>query len=111
MKDGLKTQKKRKGAEGVPTPEQVVAARLQLGLTQAQAAALVRSPARTWMAWESPEGTKDQRYMHPGLWELFRIKSLILENETFAEAADKVGGGNVNELTLNYLTHILSSNE
>jgi len=68
-------EKKRKGAEGVPTPEEVAAARLELGLTQTEAAALVRSPMRSWRAWEAPEGTEGQRYMHPGLWELFLIKT------------------------------------
>lgn len=75
MKHQEKVEKKRKGAEGVPKPEQVLAARLELGLTQTEAAALVRSPMRSWRAWEAPEGTEGQRYMHPGLWELFLIKT------------------------------------
>ena len=75
VKHQPKAEKKRKGAEGVPTPEQVAAARVELGLTQMQAAALVRSPMRSWRAWEAPEGTGGHRYMHPGLWELFLIKT------------------------------------
>ena len=80
VKHEQKTQKKRKEAGGVPTPEQVAAARLQVGLTQAQAAALVRSPERNWRAWEAPEDTENQRYMHPGLWELFLIKTAAIRD-------------------------------
>jgi hypothetical protein len=79
VKHQQKVEKKRKGAEGVPTPEEVLAARLELGLTQTQAAALVRSPMRSWRAWEAPEGSEGQRYMHPGLWELFQMKAVGLK--------------------------------
>jgi putative transcriptional regulator len=52
-----------------PTPEQIKKARLDAGLTQAQAAALVYSELRAWQYWE-----KGDRSMHPAFWELFNIK-------------------------------------
>ena len=57
-----------------PTPAEVRAAREAAGLTQTQAAALVRATARNWQQWEQTEGSNARR-MHPGLWELFRIKT------------------------------------
>lgn len=57
-----------------PTPVEVRAAREAAGLTQAQAAALVHATARNWQQWEQVEGT-NARKMHPGLWELFRLKA------------------------------------
>ena len=39
-----------------PTPAEVRAAREAAGLTQTQAAALVRATARNWQQWEQPEG-------------------------------------------------------
>lgn len=53
-----------------PTPDDVRAARAAAGLTQTAAAALVRSSMRAWQSWEG-----GQREMHPGLWELFQIKT------------------------------------
>lgn len=53
-----------------PTPEQIRAAREATGLSQPAAAALVYSTRRTWQDWEAGIAR-----MHPGLWELFRIKS------------------------------------
>ena len=53
-----------------PTPEEVKAARLRLGYTQAQAAAVIYCGYRAWAEWES-----GNRKMHPGLWELFNIKT------------------------------------
>lgn len=53
-----------------PTPEQVLAARTAAGLTQTQAGDLVHSSCRAWQQWEAGD-----RNMHPGLWELFMLKS------------------------------------
>lgn len=53
-----------------PAPEQVRAARDAAGLTQTAAAALVYSTLSAWQRWEQGD-----RRMHPGLWELFRIKT------------------------------------
>jgi len=57
-----------------PSPAEVRAARDAAGLTQAQAAALVHATARNWQQWEQEEGSNTRR-MHPGLWELFRLKT------------------------------------
>ncbi len=54
-----------------PSPDQILAAREAAGLTQAQAAAVVLTPRRTWQDWE-----RGVARMHPGLWELFRLKAL-----------------------------------
>jgi len=53
-----------------PAGPDIAAARAKAGLTQPQAAALVHSTARRWREWESG----DYR-MHPGLWELFLIRT------------------------------------
>ena len=52
-----------------PSPEEIKAARSLAGLTQTGAAELTLSNLRTWQQWEAGD-----RRMHPGLWELFRIK-------------------------------------
>lgn len=52
-----------------PTPAQVRVAREGAGLTQTQAAELIHGTLRAWQEWEA-----GNRRMHPGLWELFRIK-------------------------------------
>ena len=57
-----------------PQPAEIIAGRGAAGLTQTQAAQLVRSTLRTWQQWEAGD-----RRMHPGLWELFRIKSALIE--------------------------------
>ena len=57
-----------------PSPCEIRAAREAAGLTQSQAAGLVHASARNWQQWEQAEGSNVRR-MHPGLWELFRIKS------------------------------------
>lgn len=54
-----------------PCPAQILAARESAGLTQEQAAELVHAGGRrTWQDWE-----RGVARMHPGLWELFRIKT------------------------------------
>lgn len=59
-----------KGLSANPSPKQIKEARAVAGLTQTQAAALVHSTVRRWQDWEA--GTYR---MHPGLWELFQIKT------------------------------------
>ncbi|MFM0197778.1 XRE family transcriptional regulator [Paraburkholderia strydomiana] len=59
----------------IPTPDEVLAARQAAGLTQTQAAELVHSKLRAWQCWEATPGTPEHRRMHPGLWELFLIKT------------------------------------
>ena len=58
-----------------PTAAEVRAAREAAGLTQAQAASLVYASLRNWQQWEQGEGSSSSRRMHPGLWELFMIKT------------------------------------
>lgn len=53
-----------------PKPGEVRRMRESLGLTIAQAADIVRSTPTAWEAWEEGE-----RRMHPGLAELFRLKT------------------------------------
>ncbi|WP_288076578.1 helix-turn-helix domain-containing protein [Pseudomonas sp.] len=53
-----------------PLPEEIRAAREASGLSQTAAAELVHSKLRTWQQWEAGD-----RKMHPGLWELFRLKT------------------------------------
>lgn len=58
-----------------PTPAEVRAARETARLTQTEAAALVHGTLRAWQGWEAPAGEPAARRMHPGLWELFRLKT------------------------------------
>lgn len=53
-----------------PSPSEIRAARKSVGLTQAQAAALIHSTSRAWQMWEAGD-----RAMHPAFWELFQIKT------------------------------------
>lgn len=53
-----------------PSGPQIAAAREKAGLTQAAAAALVHSTARRWREWESGDYS-----MHPGLWELYLLRT------------------------------------
>lgn len=55
-----------------PSPDEIRTARKAAGLTQAAAAATIQSTRRTWQDWERGVAT-----MHPGMWELFKIKSKI----------------------------------
>ena len=59
-----------KGPSSNPSPEQIRASREAAGLSQSAAAVLIHSTLRTWQDWEAGKAR-----MHPGLWELFRIKS------------------------------------
>lgn len=58
-----------KGPFSNPTAADVREARQSAGLTQTQAAELVRGTMRAWQEWEA-----GNRRMHPGLWELFLLK-------------------------------------
>ena len=62
-----------------PTPEQIRAARLQTGQTQAQAAAMVYRPdSARWREWE--RGAPTGRVIDPAVWELYLIKSKLRVN-------------------------------
>lgn len=54
----------------IPYPTEIKAAREAAFLTQTKAAALVCSKLRTWQDWEAGKAR-----MHPGLWELFKLKT------------------------------------
>lgn len=53
-----------------PTPQEVLEARTRAKLTQPQAADVVYVTRRTWQNYEAGSCP-----MHPGLWELFNIKT------------------------------------
>jgi len=53
-----------------PTPAEIRQARELAGISQTAAAALISSTLRPWQDWEAGKAR-----MHPGLWELFRIKT------------------------------------
>ena len=61
-------------AKANPTPAEVRAAREAAGLTQSQAAALIYSNLRSWQNWENDHPV-DGRKCHPGLFELFLLKT------------------------------------
>lgn len=56
-----------------PKPSEILAAREAAGLTQTQAAELIWGTLRAWQDWET-DGDQNRR-MHPGLFELFLIKT------------------------------------
>jgi DNA-binding transcriptional regulator YiaG len=68
----------------VPNPEQILQARKDAGLSQPAAAALIYSKKRTWQDWEL--GVTP---MHPGLWELFRIKSALIARDSINQTASR----------------------
>ncbi len=53
-----------------PAPLAIRRARLMLGLTQAQAGALIYRTGRSWISWES-----GARQMDPLMWEVFLERS------------------------------------
>ena len=53
-----------------PVPDDIRAARTAAGLTQTKAGDLVHASLRTWQQWEAGD-----RKMHPGLFELFKLKT------------------------------------
>lgn len=59
-----------KGRSANPAQENIRALRKAEGLTQTDAATLIHSSLRTWQDWEA-----GVTRMHPGLWELFKIKA------------------------------------
>ena len=60
-----------------PAPAAIQAARETTGLTQTEAARLVHSSLRAWQQWEAGD-----RRMHAGLWELFRLKTALIERRS-----------------------------
>jgi len=70
-----------KGPSSNPHPAEIRAAREEAGLTQSQAAALVHSSPRNWQQWEDATGGTNARRMHPGLWDLFRIRAGLIPSD------------------------------
>jgi len=63
-----------------PLPATIKRGRELAGMTQAQAAALLFTSARVWAQWESETATVSHRRMHPSFWELFLIKTGLIDN-------------------------------
>lgn len=53
-----------------PTANRILSARVELGVTQAEAARLALVSVRTWQKYEQGE-----RAISPPVWELFRIRA------------------------------------
>jgi hypothetical protein len=58
-----------------PTPQDVRDARAAAGHSQSLAAAIIHGTLRAWQGWEADESAPDHRRMHPGLFELYMIKT------------------------------------
>ena len=54
----------------MPSPSDIRESRLSIGLTQAQAGAIIGATRRTWQDWEA-----GRRNMPPAKWELFLLKT------------------------------------
>lgn len=61
---------RRRSSGSSPAPADIRAARERAGLTQADAAERIHGKLRTWEDWEGGRAK-----MHPGLFELFLIKT------------------------------------
>lgn len=70
--------KRNPGPDANPSPAQVRSWRERAGLTQSDAARLIYGSKRAWANWESEEPSI-ARKMHPGLFELFKIKAFYPE--------------------------------
>ena len=58
-----------------PAPAEIRAARAAVRLTQTEAAGKIGATLRAWQNYEASKGTPEHRRMHPGLYELFLIKT------------------------------------
>lgn len=63
-----------RGSSRNPKPKEIIALRLDAGLSQTAAAELIHTTCFKWQQWEAEEGTQTYRRMHPAFWELFKIK-------------------------------------
>ena len=91
-----------------PTPDEIFGMRINAGITQQHAADLVYSGLRTWQQWEAGD-----RRMHPGLWELFLIKTNPPVNpavEAPAESKDPVKEYKI-KLIENLIEHVRRMSE
>ena len=78
----------------MPSPSTIRTTRLSLGLTQAQAGAVVWASARTWRAWEA-----GFRVMPGSKWELFQFKAEYIGVESRTEIATFDAEGNMADIT------------
>lgn len=67
--------KKNPMAARTPTPAEIKAARETAGLTQTEAAAKIGGTLKAWQNYEADTSSGEHRRMHPGLFELFLIKT------------------------------------
>lgn len=65
-----------------PTPEEVLEARTESGLTQSEAASLVHTTLRVWQQWEAPVSSSSHRRMHPAFFELFNLKRPVKRSKS-----------------------------
>ncbi len=71
---------KRSSSEAAnPALEDVLAARIQVGQSVETAAAVIYVPSSQWEDFERPKDAPGHRRMHPGLFELYRIKTGLME--------------------------------
>jgi hypothetical protein len=59
----------------LPSPDEVKATRLELGLSREQAARLVHSTETAWRKWEAHHASDDYDLISGAHWELFRRKT------------------------------------
>lgn len=79
----------KRGPGSNPTPDEIKAARASVGLTQAQAGALIWYSERGWQTYESVPGPESRR-MHPALWRLWKHLAGIEPLPLFKRRAAKV---------------------
>lgn len=79
-------------ADSNPAPTEIYAARTAVNMTESQAAKVIYSTETIWKEWENPGS---QRRMHPGLWELFLLKTGQLQTQ--AEWATRAAAAIDNE--------------
>lgn len=66
-----------------PKPASIRRARMEAGLTQTEAAALLHTTCRVWQQWEAGD-----RKMHPAFFELFAQKLITRELTKGTEASE-----------------------
>jgi len=72
--------KDRKAPPANPTPDEIIQARHDAGLTQTEAAHKIWGSLRSWQAYEAAEGP-DQRRMHPAIWWCFLQRTKHLRSK------------------------------
>jgi len=63
-----------------PSPATIKRARELSGLTLEQCAALIHTTYRTWLQWELSPDKPQHRRCHPGMFELFLIKTKLQDH-------------------------------